>query len=170
MDTFTEQLVSIKKNSKAKLSYFAIWLLAALLIAVALVFIRLLTGLVVLIIAGIGYGAVWLSAKLNVEYEYIITNGTMDIDKITNKSSRARILTFELSAVTRLEKYNPAVLNNIDKKELVFACNPDDEDTYFMVADKKTKGNAYLVFAPNKRTKEAIKKFAPKFITNSILN
>lgn len=170
MDTFTEQLIPIKKDSKAKTSYVAIWLLAAFLIAVVVLFMRYLSGLSVLVIAGIFYGAFWLSSKLNVEYEYIITNGTMDIDKITNKSSRARILTFELSGVTRLEKYNPAAIGNIDKKEIVIACNPDNENTYFLVADKKVKGNAYLVFNPDKRTKEAIKKFAPKFITNSVLD
>ena len=167
MDTFFEQIVNIKKNGTSLAAYIGIWVLAIILIIIFFMFPILGMGFGLLFSCGVLYGAYWLSSKLNVEYEYIITNGSMDIDKIVNKSSRKRILSFELPSVTRLEKYNPALLTNIDKKEVVIACNPEDKDVYFMVAEK-AKGNAYLVFAPDSRIISAIEKFAPKFVTNNV--
>lgn len=167
MDTFFEQLVTIRKDGKAMAAILGIWVVA---IIIALALFTFVSGLGLLLACGVLYGAYWLSSKLNVEFEYIITNDYMDIDKIINKSSRKRILSFDITKVTRLEKYNPALLNNINKKEIVFACNPADEDVYFMVAEKSTGGNAYLVFAPDKKIISGIKKFAPRFITNSVFN
>ncbi len=166
MDTFFEQILPIKKTVKTTLAFVGIWVLA-LALSVFLFIYPVLATLSFLLIVGILYGAYRLSALLNIEYEYIITNGTMDIDKIINKSSRKRMLSFELGQVTRLEKYNPALLRNIDQKAIVFACNTDDENAYFLVAEKEGKGTCYLVFSPNEHIKSAAAKFIPKFIANS---
>ena len=165
MDVFFEQIIPIKKTGKTIAAVVGIYLLAFILIFLLVtIFFSPLT---ILLCCGVAYGAFWLSSKLNVEFEYIITNGTMDIDKIVNKSSRKRILSFELSKVTRLEKYNPAAISNINSKEIVFACSTTEEDVYYMSAERNAKGNVNLVFAPNAKTKTAIEKFAPKFITNN---
>ena len=74
---------------------------------------------------------------------------------------------FELSGVSRLEKYHPNIIGNTDKKQLVIACNLDDPDAYFMVCDREGKGSISIVFAPDERIKTAIVKFVPKFISNS---
>ena len=166
MDTFYEQIISIKKTSKTMAMFFGIWFLAFLL--VFLLFITNFLGAINLILDfAIIYGAFWLSTKLNVEFEYIITNGTMDIDKIINRSSRKRIVTFELSGVTRLEKYNAAAITNINQKDIITACNLDDENAYFMAVSKSNGDTVNLIFSPNDKLKSAISKFAPKFVTNS---
>ena len=166
MDTFYEQIISIKKTSKTTAMFLGIWFLAFLL--VFLLFITNFLGAINLILYfGIIYGAFWLSTKLNVEFEYIITNGTMDIDKIINRSSRKRIVTFELSGVTRLEKYNAAAITNINQKDIITACNLDDENAYFMAVSKSNGDTVNLIFSPNDKLKSAISKFAPKFVTNS---
>lgn len=166
MDTFFEQIIPIKKTGATIASIIGIWF-AALILCVVCFFISLYTALGLLLIAGTIYGAFKLSTLFNVEYEYIVTNGTMDIDKITNKSSRKRMLSFELPNVTRLEKYNASALNNVNAKSVVFACNATDPNAYFMVAEKEGKGASYLVFSPDERIKEACIKFIPKFIVNS---
>ena len=61
----------------------------------------------------------------------------MDIDKIVNKQSRKRMLSFDLAGVSRLEKFAPHCLNNIDVKKVVFACDTADENAYFMVSEKE---------------------------------
>ncbi len=162
MDTFFEQIISIKKTGKTVALFFGIWILAALL--AALIF-TMLGGFSIIFIFGIGYGAYYLSSKLNVEYEYIITNGILDIDKITNKSTRKRIISVELGDVTRLEKYNPGL--TLNAKDVFFACDTDDQNAYFMSIERTGKPPINLVFAPNNKIKSAIVKFAPKFITNS---
>lgn len=167
MDTFFEQIIAIKKTGKTVAATLGIWF-AAFLLCFALYIFPILGTLSLLLIVGVLYGAYKLSSMLNIEYEYIITNGTMDIDKIINKSSRKRMLSFELSSVTRLEKYNPSSLGGIDTKKLVFACNANDPNAYFLVAEKEGKGASYLVFSPDDKIKSGCSKFIPKFIVNSV--
>ena len=162
MDVFFEQIIPIRKTGKTIALFFGIWVLAALLSAVVFV---LLGSFSLIFIFGIGYGAYILSSKLNVEYEYIITNGILDIDKITNKSSRNRIISVDLSGVTRLEKFNAhAPLNT---KDTFFTCDKDDPNAYLVTTQKAGQSAVSFVFSPNDKIKSAIVKFAPKFITNS---
>ncbi|MCQ2440669.1 MAG: DUF6106 family protein [Clostridia bacterium] len=169
MDTFFEQIVAIKKTGKSLLLITGIWFLA---FAVSmLVFIFLFSStfsfLAILLIFGAFYGAYKLSGRLSVEYEYIITNGTMDVDKIIAKSSRKRDASFELADVERLEKYNKNAKPVGNYEKTVIACNEDDPSAYFIVVSKEGKGKLLLVFTPNERIKEAMVKFIPKFISNS---
>lgn len=170
-DAYFEQIVRIKKTPKTSLAIIGIWVLALILtflmFTVVIPLVPALSSIVIFICFGIAYGAYWLCTKLNVEFEYIITNGTMDIDKIINRSSRKRIVTFELSGVTRLEKYNAAAIKNINQKDIITACNLDDENAYFMAVSKSNGDTVNLIFSPNDKLKSAISKFAPKFVTNS---
>lgn len=163
MDVFFEQIIPIRKTGKTIAVFFGIWILAALLAAVVF---YLLGSFSLIFIFGIGYGAYILSSKLNVEYEYIITNGILDIDKITNKSSRKRIISLDLSGVTRLEKFNTNA--TLSGKDTVFACDRDDPNAYLVTAQKAGEPAVNFVFSPNDKIKSAIMKFAPKFITNSV--
>ena len=164
MDTFFEQIVSIKKSGKAIALFISVWTFAIIVCAVLFLFQIPLAAILIL---GIGYGAWWLTAKLNIEYEYIVTNGTMDIDKIINKSSRQRVSSFDLTKVERIEKYNPNLLQNVKKENMVFACNQNDPNAYLLVASREDTKVNYIVFTPNDKLKEAIKKFLPKFIAYS---
>ena len=168
MDTFYEQLITIKKTSSKIALLLGIWILAAL-ICILLVFVIsfFIGSLTFLAVFGVLFGTYKLCGQFNIEYEYIITNGTLDIDKIINKKSRKRILSLELSKVTRLEKYKEGVTANINPKDLTVACNKTESDTYFLVAEKSNSGSYNLIFAPNERMREAIAKFVPKFISNS---
>ena len=165
MDTFFEQIIPMRKSGKAIAGVIGIWFLAFILTAILLLF-PILGSLNLLVIAGIIFGAFKLSTLFNVEYEYIITNGTLDVDKITNRSSRKRVLSLELPQTSRLEKFNPHMLQTINAKQVVIACNSGD-DAYLLVSEKEGKGASYLVFAPDERLRSAIVKFVPKFIANS---
>ena len=164
MDTFFEQIISIKKSLGNIACMVGIWILALPLCFLAYLIIPYLSALLIM---GILYGAFKLSTMFNVEYEYIVTNGTLDIDKIINKSKRKRILSFELPNVTRLEKYIPSILNNVNIKDVTFACNKEDGNAYLIVAEKEGKNPYYLVMSPNDKIKSAIVKYVPKFISNS---
>ena len=165
MDTFFEQIVSIRKSGKALAGIIGIWLLA-FIISAALLLFPILGSFNLIIICGVLFGAFKLSTFFNIEYEYIITNGTLDVDKIINRSSRKRILSLELPQTSRLEKFNPHMLQNLNAKQVIIACNNTDE-AYLLVSEKEGKGASYLVFAPDERLRSAIVKFVPKFIANS---
>ena len=167
MDTFFEQIIAVKKNGKALAAIIGIWLAAFIVCFLLIMFMPFLGTFSLLLAAGALFGAYKLCTRFNLEYEYIVTNGTMDIDKIINKSSRKRILSFELATVSRIEKFNPAQLSGVNAKELFITCNQDDPGAYLMVSATEGKGTSYLVFAPDERVRSAIVKFVPKFISNS---
>ncbi|MBE6787631.1 MAG: hypothetical protein E7537_04715 [Ruminococcaceae bacterium] len=167
MDTFFEQIVAIKKDGKYIASVLGVWFAALFLCFLTFLFSGYIGSLFILVMAGIIYGAFKLSGLFNIEYEYIVTNGVMDIDKIINKSSRKRLSSFELSDVSRLEKFNAEQIANVDKKNLVVCCNPKIDDAYLMVYKKEGKNAEYVVFSPNQKMQGAIIKFLPKFIANS---
>mgnify|MGYP006926041630 FL=1 len=167
MDTFFEQIIAVKKSGKEIAAITGIWLLAFVVCFLLVFFMGYLGSFAFLLIAGALFGAFKLSSRFNVEYEYIVTNGTMDIDKIINKSSRKRVLSFELATVSRLEKFNQGLLSSVNSKEIVAACNLNDPEAYLMVSSVEGKGTYYLIFAPDERVRGAIIKFVPKFIANS---
>ena len=167
MDTFFEQITAVKKSGKDIAAITGIWLLAFIICFLLVLFMGYLGSFSFLLIAGALFGAFKLSCRFNVEYEYIVTNGTMDIDKIINKSSRKRVLSLELATVSRLEKFNQGLLSSVNSKEIVTACNLNDPEAYLMVSSTEGKGTSYLIFAPDERVRGAIVKFVPKFIANS---
>lgn len=169
MDTFFEQIIPIKKTSKEWLKLVGIWALAFILIFLVanFLFFTPLMSIAILLCIGICYGAYKLSTRLSIEYEYIITNGTFDVDKIIARSSRKRELSFDISGVERLEKYNPASHPVGNFKKTVIACNPTDPNAYFAVVSEDGKGSRLLVFSPDERIRGAFVKALPKFIANS---
>ena len=169
MDTFFEQIVEIRKTGADWLKLAGIWLLALIVIflLVNFLFPTMFMSIAILLCIGAVYGAIWLSKRLSVEYEYIVTNGTLDVDKITARSSRRRELSCELSGVERVEKFNPAAFPVGNFKKQVIACDANDPNAYFMVINEEGKGSRLLVFAPDERIRGSIVKSIPKFIANS---
>ena len=163
MDTYCEQLVTIKKGAKFYLGVFGIWLAVLIIAALSFLFLRFLTAIV---IVAAGYGAYYLCGFLSVEYEYIITNGTLDIDIIYSKRSRKRIASFDLSNVESIEKYKGEQLDKRKYKNSVVACNAKDDGAYKLVVNKDS-GISAAVIAPNERTRQEIVKFVPKFVGNT---
>lgn len=170
MDTFFEQIVSVKKTAKSWLIIFGI-IFAAIIVSFALLllgmsFLRGFFMIILLLIFGVFYGAWQVIIRQSVEYEYIVTNGSMDVDRIVAQRSRKRVLSFELSAVEQVEKYNPAAPPVGNYSKTVIACSQNAEDAYYMVVSSEAKGTRLLVFAPDDRLKDAIAKSLPRFIAN----
>ncbi len=163
MDTFFEQIISIKKSGGQIALIILIWLAAIILILAAFIG---LGGLGALPICGLGYGAWWLTTRFNVEYEYIVVNDSMDVDKIINKSTRKRLASISISKVERIEKFNQNLIQNVKKENLLFACNESASNAFLLVAANESKTD-YIVFEPNEKLQAAIKKSLPKFISNS---
>lgn len=169
-DVFFEQIVPIKKTGGQIATIILIWLLAFVVAAFIYFFLMpalaVLGGFGLLLIFGVFYLAWKFNVRFNKEYEYIITNGTLDIDLITNKSMRNRALSLELSNVTQFERFNPAKPLSVGNKKPLVACNLDDENAVVLVADRDGKESAYLVFAPDEKLMKAILKAIPLFVSN----
>ncbi len=167
MDTFFEQITAMRKGAKS-IAIVILILVAALSLGTVLMLLSIfytgLASICFLAIAGIFYGAYRLVAMQNVEYEYILTNGEMDIDKIINRSSRKRQITFNLKDVLRIENYdfkNPVVIAGA-KTEIY--CNSGVENACFVLLEHRSHGKTIVVFAPNERMKQGMSGFIPRII------
>ncbi len=164
MDTFVEQIVAIKKTGKIWAAYVGIAVVAVLLMTVVTMFSG---SLFIVFDALILFGAYKLYSTLSIEYEYIITNSTMDIDKIIAKSSRKRVVSFDLSAVLRIEKYTGKLSPDVEK-DCFFACNPSDENAYVLTYKTEGKPQQSFVFTPNERMIAGMKSFLPRHICENL--
>ena len=82
-DFYTECLVTKAPTGADTAKRIGIGLAAAILAAAALWFIVFPVS--ILVIAGVFYGAYYLMTGIDAEYEYILTNGDIDIDPNTKK-------------------------------------------------------------------------------------
>ena len=162
MDTFFEQLIRIRLNGKAKFIIGAV-IFIDLLIVAALVFFALMfaPAIVFLVIIGVIYGAYKLISLLVVEYEYIYTNGELDVDKIIAKSKRKRVVSIKCSEVEKYGEYRGQPAPGSVKSTFIF-CNPDSEGQVYLIAKDRNLGMVMLVLAPEERVKAELEKAIPR--------
>lgn len=165
MDRFAEQLIE-KLPDRA--DYFKRGLIAAdeIFILVVLVYMTLWSHYTILLFSvTAAFGSFWLTKYLwegtNTEYEYIVTNDDLDVDKIIGKRKRKRMITVNLKAVTEFAPY----LNETDVSAdvTVVAHDGTGEDLWYLLAQSEKYGNLLILFNPNEAVKEnLIGGFEPK--------
>lgn len=168
MDSFVEQLVPLRKSALETAIQIGAWVAAVLLILTCgLAFISNLLGPLSVLFAVlallIGYGTWWLSCRINLEYEYIFTNGDLDVDKIIARRDRKRVLSVQCRDFERFGAYRPEEHQNADYEKRIIACTPD-ENTYYAVIRPDGKGATLLVFQPDERVLGGIKKYIPRLV------
>ncbi len=160
MDTFNEQIVKINANAKTIALKILLWFAALFLSFISFLFIKYLSSIAVIIVGGLFYGAFKLSARLNVEYEYILTNGELDVDKIVAQSTRKRMVTIKCSEIETVGKFTPAMQPH---GRLIMCANPSDKAYYIIARDSKNE-TVCIVMEPNEKMKNGIKSYLPRFI------
>ncbi|MEE0928997.1 MAG: DUF6106 family protein [Acutalibacteraceae bacterium] len=162
MDTFYEQIIKIKMNGKAKAMIAAI-IIVDLFVVLGLLWLSLFTApaIAFLVIVGAVWGGYKLITMLSVEFEYIFTNGDLDVDKITARSSRKRMVSINCGKVEKMGEFKGQPAPGSVKETFVY-CNPDDEGQIYLIAKDRNRGQIMLVIAPDERIREAIEKAVPR--------
>ncbi|MCI8441890.1 MAG: hypothetical protein HFG27_05075 [Provencibacterium sp.] len=165
-DTYIEYLVKKRSTSKDILLKILI-VLAAAVIAILLFLLSPILGMFsmfgYLIAFGAIYGAYRLISMMNLEYEYLLTNGDMDIDKIMNRNSRKRLLSVKCSSFEALGPYRAAEHQNKQYQTRIMACSsPSDPDVWYASFKHSKHGHTLLVFNTSERLLEAIRPFISK--------
>ncbi len=159
MDIFHEQLVKIKPTATVVISKIIIWIMAGILSAISLYVALKFTPLILFVAAGVIYFAYKATASFNIEYEYSVTNGVVDVDKIINKSSRKRLYSFECKQIESIVKYN----KNNNKTQPISLCT-DDMSNALLFAVNTNNGKLNLVISPNEKLLEYINVFLPRAV------
>lgn len=173
MDIFLEQLV---KHKKTTADYVKIVLLtiAAVVITVVgfianLMFSKYLFGLGYLVIAGIWYGYYLLFQTFNIEYEYIMTNDEMDIDKVVAKRGRKSVITvnfreIEICARANDGEYKSMAENTDGLSKVIDATGERNADNVYFVDFHDDGGKCRVFFQPTEKMLDAAYKFNPRLI------
>lgn len=168
MDVFVEQMIKRKLSAKDYLIAVGIAIVAIILVFLCLtVFAKIIGTLFVLIIGGIIYIAYKLIRMRLLEFEYSFTNGDLTVDKIIDRSRRKRVISFDVKDVEEIGKYtleNQKTLLAKNTKMKLFAgknASGVSEDSWYILCNSNRHGYFLLVFDPQEKVLEAIKKFLP---------
>lgn len=173
MDTFVEKIVSRKKGAKEGLIALGI-IFAGIIVFFALQTVTAIFGINLgsvglLLGAGIIYLAYRLIIGLNVEFEYVVTNGDIDIDKIIARRNRKRIFSasckdFDIVARISSSGYEEAVRNA--KVKIDVTSMPNSPDAYYATLNYKGE-RTIVIFEPDDRMLAGFRTFIPrKVLTN----
>lgn len=147
-DIFKEQLVKREKNLKDDMKRGSI-----IAVAVAISLLVLLSmdiGAAAVIILVVALIAAYFVHNMNIEYEYSVTNGEIDIDRIYNKTKRKNVFTgncadfFVMAHIDdkeHLEEYK-------DLKRYDFSSGGIYGNTYIFVTEYKGK-KSQIMIEPN---------------------
>jgi len=166
-DIFKEQLVKRKQTTKDTAIRVCLVVLVVLIFFLAILTIG---AFAIIITAAAGFGAAYLMSFFKVEYEYVFTNGELDIDIIYNKSRRKRLFSAHVSEIE--------IMAHIDDKIrageftgfqeiLDYSTGEITQDTYVFMINHKNK-RAKVIISPNEKMQKAIstalgrRKFHPR--------
>ncbi len=155
MDNICEQLV-VKARTVSDRIKAVLIIVGLAVVSAGLLFLALATGfLAFLLIAGAAVvGGVYLLSGLDVEYEYIITNNELDIDKIIGRRKRKRMITVDLSCTEDFCVYPLKSEPEVDAT--VHASTGLEKDARYLYVNHKDYGKVGVIFNPNKKIREAI--------------
>lgn len=163
MDTFFEQLIKKKKETKDYI-LMALYILAvplALLLLTLLYQIPLAGMLVLPLQVLVFYLAYKFITALNVEYEYAVTNGDIEIDKIFNKQKRKKLVSISSDSIVIVAPFGDGRIPQLDKNDVTDATSKNpDADVYCVVYEDSVR--KLLIFEPNEKIINEIKKRNPR--------
>lgn len=167
MDIFVEQIVKKESDGKDTAKKFAIVIGMSLLtaaLAFVMMFIPMLSGIALLLLFGVFYGGYYLITGLDVEYEYIVTNGEIDIDKIVAKRKRSRLITGKASTFEAFGKYEtaPDAGNRTVVQAVGRSLSGSDTTVWYADFNHPSAGNVRIIFSAEDKVIEALKPFLPR--------
>lgn len=168
-DTFTEQIIKQKKSMLDYINIILIavgFLFAVLSVAFLSVKYNILSKIFFFFLAGMIFLFWKIATSFNIEYEYSVTNGDIDIDKIIGKRTRKRIISINAKNIESFKRFtgneNRKSFNNI-----IFAgSDPKSQDLWYCTFRHNKSGNTLLIFEPNEKVLNAIKPFLPRLVAN----
>lgn len=161
MDIFIEKIVQKRKDTKDYLIIVGIVFLALVLMLLVLNYIPGMTFIFIIVIGYLGY---LLITSRNIEYEYAVTNGDLDIDKIIAQRKRKRVFSANCRVFEIVAKLNSSHFSDhykSYKNQLNCTSSLNNENVYFAVLNYN-KQQTVLYFEPSEKMLKNFKTFIPR--------
>ncbi|HHW00149.1 MAG TPA: hypothetical protein GXX36_11405 [Clostridiaceae bacterium] len=164
---FIEKLITKKKDAKDYLFTLAICFAGAIVILASPFLSQLvpfLGSIWLLIAAGVIYGIYRFITSRNIEYEYIVTDGDLDIDMIIAQRKRKRIFSanckeFDVVAPYKSQSHDSRLANAT--KQIKAVSSMESKGVYFITLNYNGERTA-VFFEPDERILKAFKTFIPR--------
>lgn len=178
MDIFSETLVkrkfSPKEKNKIKLIFTAM-LISSVIFILVIPFLALINGLAYIsTISFVAYAvivfAVWRTLKsMQLEFEYIITNDSLDVDKIISQKKRSRLISIDLKTVETAGRFTEASFEGRSFDTTIRAeKNPLGHDNFYILLSHPTHRRTLLVFTPDEKMLSALLKTLPRQVSKTL--
>ncbi len=163
MDAYTEQIVKKKKGAVSWALMLASLVVSILFLWVVFPFMLAIPLLFVGCIALCGWMMWYVIGSQNIEYEYCVTNGDIDIDRIVGQRKRQRIVSVKGKKLQTIAPYTEGCLDGkqVDRFVLATPSFKEAGNWYFTYTSKKS-GFTAVVFQPNDKVLKLIYRGLPK--------
>ena len=161
-DFYTEQLVKRQKASSTTLIKAILIILTVLSVVLIFMIPFGIIGPVIMIALD-----VFLFRSMDVEYEYLFVNGSLDIDKIMAKSRRKNMFSMEMTDLEMMAPSgSPELRPYQGLKGTDYSSGMPGADTYELIVVNNevnsTGEKKKIIFEPNKAVCEGMKMLAPR--------
>ena len=166
-DIFIEHMV-VKKKNAADNAVRALYVLAFVLVNLMLFMVSVLFILLPAGLIGGGWLLMVLIRNQRVEFEYIVTNGIIDVDKISGRSKRKRLESLDcrnFEILAQMSEWHFKPYENFKfVKTLDASSGEDNPNRYFAVCPAKQGGKMLFIFEPNEKMIDAFKIYISRVI------
>ena len=160
MEMFVEKIIK-RRKSGLDMAITALIIVAAIIISFALLIF--IPGFAPVLVAGVGYLAYILISQRNIEFEFIVTGGELDVDMIINQKKRKRVYSgnckdFELVAKVKSDKYTREIKESKNVKD--FSSHDERADVWFIQIVQGTP--TVILFEPTQSMIDIFYTFNPR--------
>lgn len=178
MDIFCETLVkrkfTPKDRNKIKL-LFATLLICSVIFILVIPALMLANGLAyITTISLIAYGViiffVWRALKaMQLEFEYIIVNESLDVDQIVAQKKRTRLLSLDLKTVEQAGRYSKGQFEGRPFDTVIHAeKNLDGHENFYLLLSHPTARRTLVIFTPNEEMLASLHKALPRQVSKTL--
>ncbi|MCL2698172.1 MAG: hypothetical protein FWE74_08845 [Oscillospiraceae bacterium] len=162
MDNFTEQIVVKKTETRDNLKRLAIFS-GGMLLCIAVMYFAMLIPPLMPVLLFVGAGIIWVAWLLFqgtfVEYEYIVTNSELDVDKIIARKRRKRLITIKIDKAEEWGEYSDG--KGASSAVTVQAHDCGFKNLWYIVTMHDKYGRTTVYFSPNMKVLEMMNKAVP---------
>ena len=146
--------------------------IAALILSYLIIFgfyqVQFLRAYIFIALAGVVYFSIIFMRNFDLEYEYIFTNGELEVDAVKARKTRKRIVSIsckniELMASDKNMNYKRDFEDGVFAKKYNAVFNPDDGRIYHVIFSKNGE-RSLLTFQPPVKLLEAMQKMNPRCV------
>ncbi len=161
MDMFIEKIV---RKRKSTIDILLLLLIVVAVLIASYLLLMLIPQFAMILIIALFYLAYILISKLNIEYEYALTNGDLDIDMIINQKKRKRLLSvnckdFDIVAKVDSSQYTRDIKECKNIKD--YTSRSKNAEVWF-ISMRKDGQATVILFEPLEKMIESFAVYIPR--------